>query len=167
MVPMFIQFSFGQMWIESALHSCSLWCTMWKFRYSPIQSDEAILTQNHKRFCWEKYHVSQNMWLNEWILKFIKWNFVDFNGYFRHVGSAIKSLKKKSFFFHFFFGGAASKNPSLFSADHNWSNPFKVRVNLDHFAWCDLAYFWPRHSIFWYMRHVSIQHFIHLAENAF
>ncbi len=49
-----------------------------------------------------------------------------------------------------------SDHPSWFVKSWLWAD-FKVRVNLDHFAWCDLTYFWPRHSIFWYMRHVSIQ----------
>ncbi len=34
---------------------------------------------------------------------------------------------------------------------------FKVRVKLAEFSWHDLTYFGPRHSIFWYMRHVSKQ----------
>ena len=38
-----------------------------------------------------------------------------------------------------------------------WCN-VNVRVNQDHFAWCDLAYFWPRHSILWYMRHIYISY---------
>ena len=33
----------------------------------------------------------------------------------------------------------------------------KARVNLDHYVRCDLAYFGPRCSIFWYTRHVPWQ----------